>query len=226
MKKTAILVFTFIGLMIVVESAAQKGKKDRLESEIDTVSYAIGVSIGTSVKQQNLPDLNIDKISEAIEDVLNSMELKLTLEQSQMILTDYIKTIQEKLKMENMEKMASFLEENKKNPEVVVLPSGLQYMVIEEGEGQSPLPESQVITHYKGTLLDGTVFDSSYERGEPITLSVSHVIKGWQEALVLMKPGSKWKLFIPPYLGYGDRNAGSIPPNSLLIFEIELIGIE
>ena len=97
---------------------------------------------------------------------------------------------------------------------------------MEEGTGLSPMPESKVNTHYRGTLLDGTVFDSSYDRGEPITFSVNQVIKGWQEALPLMKTGSKWMLFIPPHLGYGDRNSGPIPPNSLLIFEIELIGIE
>ena len=128
--------------------------------------------------------------------------------------------------MERLEEMATFLDENKKKPGVVTLPSGLQYKIIKEGEGPSPLKTSKVKAHYKGTLMDGTVFDSSYERGEPITFGVNQVIKGWQEALVLMKPGAKWMLYIPPYLGYGERNSGPIPANSLLIFEIELISIE
>ena len=226
MKKTAFLTFTLIGLMMVMELSAQRGKKNELENKIDSVSYAIGINIGTSVQQQKLSGLNINKITQAIEEVLNNIETKLTVEQSQQILNDYLTVMQENLGMENKAKMDSFLEENKKKPGVYTLPSGLQYKVIEEGSGLSPMLESKVKTHYRGTLLDGTVFDSSYDRGEPITFSINQVIKGWQEALPLMKTGSKWMLFIPPHLGYGDRNSGPIPPNSLLIFEIELIGIE
>ena len=109
---------------------------------------------------------------------------------------------------------------------MITLPSGLQYKVITEGTGLSPTPKSKVKAHYKGTLVDGTVFDSSYDRGEPIVFGVNQVIRGWQEALVIMKPGAKWILYIPPYLGYGDRDSGPIPANSILIFEIELLSVE
>jgi FKBP-type peptidyl-prolyl cis-trans isomerase FklB len=212
--------------MMVVESSAQKRKKNELTNSTDTISYALGVSIAKSVQQQNIPDLNVDKLLKAIEDVLSNQETKLGVEQSQVLLNDYISALQEKLNMEKMEEMAVYLDENKKNPGVVTLPSGLQYKVLIEGEGLNPSRKSKVKTHYKGTLMDGTVFQSSYESGEPIEFGVNQVIRGWQEALVLMKPGAKWMLFIPPYLGYGDRNTGSIPPNSLLIFEIELISFE
>ena len=226
MKRTAFLVFTLIGLLMILDVSAQRGKKDKLENSIDSISYALGVNIANSVQQQNLTELNIEKISKALEDVLSNQEPKLSLDQSQTLLNDYISALQEKVKLENMEKMAAFLDENKKDSEVVTLPSGLQYKVLKEGVGLSPTHSNKVKAHYKGTLMDGTVFDSSYDRGEPIVLGVSQVIKGWQEALVLMKPGAKWMLYIPPYLGYGDRGTGSIPANSLLIFEIELISIE
>ena len=226
MKRTAFLVFTLIGLIMVVESSAQRGKKDKLENMIDSVSYAIGINFASSLQKQNLSELHINKISQAIEDVFSNQDAKITEEQSQLLIKDYITKVQENLKNENLIKANAFLEENKGNEGVIVLPSGLQYLVLKDGDGINPLPTSKVKTHYKGTLLDGTVFDSSYERGEPITFGVNQVIKGWQEALVLMNPGSKWKLFVPPGLGYGERNTGSIPSNSLLIFEIELIGIE
>lgn len=227
MKNIVLVLLTLIGVIIMQDASAQRSKKQKLENEIDSVSYAIGVSFASSIKSQNISGLNLEKIYLAVDDILkNDQEPNISIKQSQEILTEYFTRLKEKLRKENDEKMTSFLVENKKNPEVVVLPSGLQYIVIEEGAGQSPSPQNKVKTHYKGTLLDGTVFDSSYENGEPITFGITHVIKGWQEALVLMKPGAKWKLFIPPYLGYGDRATGSIPANSLLIFEIELISIE
>jgi FKBP-type peptidyl-prolyl cis-trans isomerase FklB len=226
MRKTAFLVFTLIGLMMVVESSAQRGKKDELTNSVDSISYAFGVSIATTVQQQNISELNVEKLLKAIEDVFGEQETKLTVEYSQTLLNEYISALKEKLELEKLEEMAKFLDENKKKPGVITLPSGMQYKVLKEGTGQSPMPKSKVKTHYKGTLMDGTVFDNSYDRGEPIEFGVSQVIKGWQEALVLMKPGSKWMLYIPPYLGYGDRNSGPIPPNSLLIFEIELLSFE
>ncbi len=226
MRKTAFLVFTLIGLMMVVESSAQRGKKDELTNSVDSISYALGVSIATTVQQQNISELNVEKLLKAIEDVFGEQETKLTVEYSQTLLNEYITALKEKIEMEKLEEMAKFLDENKKNPGVITLPSGLQYKVIKEGTGQSPTPKSKVKTHYKGTFMDGTVFDSSYDRGEPLVFGVNQVIRGWQEALVLMKPGAKWMLYIPPYLGYGERNSGSIPANSLLIFEIELLSVE
>lgn len=226
MRKAAFLVFTLIGLMMVVESSAQRGKKEELTNSVDSISYALGMSIATTVQQQNISELNVEKLLKAIEDVFGEQETKLTIEYSQSLLNEYISALQEKLEMEKLEEMASFFDENKKNPGVITLPSGLQYKVLKEGTGQSPMPRSRVKAHYKGTLMDGTEFDSSYSRGEPLVFGVNQVIRGWQEALVLMKPGAKWILYIPPYLGYGDRDSGPIPANSILIFEIELLSVE
>lgn len=226
MRKTAFLVFTLIGLMMVVESSAQRGKKEELTNSVDSISYAIGVSIATTVQQQNISELNLEKLLKAIEDVFGEQETKLTVKYSQTLLNEYISALKEKLELEKLEEMATFLDENKKKPGVVTLSSGLQYKVLKEGAGQSPMPKSKVKAHYKGTLMDGTVFDNSYDRGEPIVFGVNQVIRGWQEALVRMKPGAKWMLYIPPYLGYGERDSGSIPANSLLIFEIELLSVE
>ena len=226
MKRTVFLVYTLIGILMILDVSAQRGKKVKLENSIDSVSYALGVNIANSLQQQKLTGLNIEKISKALEDVLDNQELKLSLEQSQTLLNDYISVLQAELKLAEMKKMAAFLDENKKDPEVVTLPSGLQYKVLKQGEGISPIRSNKVKVHYKGALMDGTVFDSSYDIGEPIVLGVSQVIKGWQEALVLMKPGAKWMLYIPPYLGYGERGTASIPANSVLIFEVELLSIE
>jgi len=127
----------------------------------------------------------------------------------------------------NLKEGEAFLQENAKREGVVALPSGLQYEVIEEGTGKSPKPGDEVTVHYRGTLVDGTVFDSSYERGEPVTFPVEGVIPGWTEALQLMKEGAKWKLFIPPSLAYGERGAGQvIGPNATLLFEVELISVQ
>jgi FKBP-type peptidyl-prolyl cis-trans isomerase FklB len=225
MKKTVFLVFALIGMLAVLESSAQGGVKNELTNSIDSVSYALGINIGTTLQQQNLSNLNVEKFSDAIRDVFDKKEVVLTLEQSQILLNEYVSAMQAKINAEKMKESDAFFAENKKSPEVITLASGLQYKVINEGEGQNPMPTSKVTTHYKGTLLDGTVFDSSYD-GEPIEFGVNQVIKGWQEALVLMKPGAKWILYVPPYLGYGDRNSGLIPSNSILIFEIELLSFE
>jgi len=225
MKKAFILI-AIITLSLNMSSWAQKGKKNKLENKVDSLSYAIGLSLGKSIKDQHIPDLNTDKIALAIEDILNTNEQKLSLEQSQQIIKTYLTDLQKKQKQDNLIEANEFLEDNRAKANVVVLPSGLQYEILREGKGLSPTRTNKVRTHYKGTLLDGTTFDSSYDRGEPISFGVGQVIKGWQEALQLMKPGSKWKLFIHPDLGYGERATNSIPANSLLIFEIELLNIE
>ncbi len=225
MKKFFIL-FTIATMLFSLSVMAQKGKKNKLENEIDSLSYAIGVSFGHSLKDQHIPELKIEKIALAIDDILNTDEQKLTIEESQKIIMEYLTALQAKQKQKNLIKANEFLEDNRKNPNVVVLPSGLQYEVLREGSGQSPTAANRVKTHYEGTLLDGTVFDSSYDRGEPITFGVTQVIKGWQEALQLMKPGSKWKIYVHPDLGYGERSKSPIPANSVLIFEMELLSIE
>ena len=226
MKKISVVLLIGITLMFSMSLYAQKGKKIKLENEVDSLSYAIGITFGSSLKSQQIPELSIDKITRAIEDIIVSNDPMLSTKESQDIIRNYLTQLQEKQKLENLIKANEFLEDNKKNSDVIVLESGLQYKVIKEGAGQSPISANRVKTHYKGTLLDGTVFDSSYDRGEPISFGVGQVIRGWQEALQLMKPGAKWVLYIHPDLGYGERATGSIPPNSLLIFEIELISVE
>ena len=167
---------------------------------------------------------------QAVEDVLNNNELKLSKEEMQKILTDFQVKEQEELAAaasNNKEIGKKFLEENKAKEGVVTIESGLQYKIIKAGEGEKPKSNSQVVVHYRGTLIDGTEFDSSYSRGEPATLGVNQVIRGWQEALQLMPVGSKWQIYVPSNLAYGERGAGgSIKPNSTLIFDIELLEIK
>jgi FKBP-type peptidyl-prolyl cis-trans isomerase FklB len=151
----------------------------------------------------------------------------MTAEVAQAAIQNYFQGVQEKKMAANVEAGKKFLEENSKKPGVVTLPSGLQYQIIKEGTGPKPGPEDKVTTHYHGTLLNGKVFDSSVERGQPVSFAVNGVIPGWTEALQLMSVGSKWKLFIPSNLAYGERGAGGdIGPNETLIFEVELISID
>jgi FKBP-type peptidyl-prolyl cis-trans isomerase FklB len=224
MKKIFLLVL--LSVMIVAESSAQRGKKDKLENVADSVSYALGVSFATSIQSLKIPDLNLEKIYKAIEDVMESEEAKFTVNESQQVIQAYITELKEIQKKDNLVEANMFLEENKKREGVLVIQEGLQYEVLKEGSGESPTSSSKVKTHYKGTLLDGSVFDSSYDRGQPIDFPLGRVIKGWQEALKLMKPGAKWKLYVHPNLGYGERDTKEIPANSLLIFEIELLSFE
>lgn len=223
MKNILIILILITGFCL--NSQAQR-RKDRLENKADSISYAIGISFANSIQNQHIPELNIEKIALALENVLNDNEPKMTAQDAQKFLQVYLTELKEIQKRDNLIKANEFLESNKKKGNITVLPSGLQYEVINEGQGQSPVLANRVKTHYKGMLLDGTVFDSSYDRGEPIVLGVGQVIDGWKQALQLMKPGAKWKLYIHPDLGYGERATGNIPANSLLIFEIELLSIE
>ena len=167
---------------------------------------------------------------QAVEDVLSNSELKLSKEEMQQILSDFQKKEQEELAAAASNNKASgekFLAENKSKDGVKTTESGLQYKVVTAGEGEKPKASSQVVVHYRGTLIDGTEFDSSYSRGEPATLGVNQVIKGWQEALQMMPVGSKWQIYVPADLAYGQRGAGgTIKPNSTLIFDIELLEIK
>ncbi|MVT40978.1 FKBP-type peptidyl-prolyl cis-trans isomerase [Chitinophaga oryziterrae] len=198
-----------------------------IKTKIDTVSYGIGQDIGSTLKAQGMDSLNYDLLIKAIKDAAKGTTPLLTKDQCNMSISDYL----QKLKAEKMSKNKvvgeQFLAENKTKPGVVTLPSGLQYVILKAGDGPKPTINDKVKTHYHGTLIDGTVFDSSVERGEPISFPVSGVIKGWTEALQLMPVGSKWKLFIPSELAYGDRQAGpKIGPGSALVFEVELLAIE
>ena len=189
----------------------------------------MGIFFGQTVIRQEM-EIDIPAFMQAVEDVLNKNEKKLSDEEMQKIINAYQKKEQEdRIEKSDNDKVdgKKFLAENKKKEGVTVLPSGLQYKIIENSEGEKPLADSRVVVHYRGTLINGTEFDSSYARGEPIELSLNQVIKGWQEALQLMSVGSKWQIVIPSELAYGERGAGRlIGPNSTLIFDIELISIK
>lgn len=236
MKKIVIPVLFFVSL-ISLEGVSQnkccKKKKCKynktmeLKTEMDSISYGLGVSIAQNLKSQGVTELDVVSLSKGLEDVLQGKDLKLAEAEIGAMLNTYMqKKVEEKAK-EVIEEGKKFLEENGKRSEVKTLPSGLQYEIIKEGTGEKPTSLDKVTTHYTGRLIDGTVFDSSVERGQPATFPVGGVIKGWTEALQLMPVGSKWKLYIPYNLAYGERGAGAqIGPYSTLIFDIELISIE
>jgi len=208
--------------------ANQEKSTVAVANDMDQMSYAIGVQIGKSIKSGGI-DINTDVLVAAMGDVFKNRALAMTDEQmmsAQMKLREQVQT--KRAEQVKTEKAAGdkFLAENAKKEGVKTTASGLQYQVLTEGTGASPKPEDEVVVHYKGTLLDGTQFDSSYDRKEPATFGVKGLIPGWVEALQLMKEGGKYKLFIKPELGYGERGQSSIPPNSVLIFEMELIKVK
>lgn len=197
-----------------------------MESELDSVSYAVGLNVAGSLAQGGIDTLNIDMVIAGLMAVMNNEEALLDKATANKIVNDYVMGLREQKAAGVIKEGRDFLAANAKRNGVVTTASGLQYEVVVQGEGPVPTAASKVTTHYKGTLIDGTVFDSSYDRGNPATFDVTRVIKGWTEALQLMPQGSKWKLYIPYELAYGDRAAGpKIPPYSTLIFEIELLEV-
>ena len=196
-----------------------------LKTAQDSLSYAIGLSLANFYKQQGITNINTALVIRAVNDVRNNKP-QLNDQQAQGCISNFIQKSQSEKASGNVKIGQEFLAANKKKPGVVSLPSGLQYMIVKEGTGPKPALTDQVRVHYHGTLIDGRVFDSSVERGQPIELAVNGVIPGWTEALQLMPVGSKWKLFIPSNLGYGDQQAGPmIAPGSTLVFDVELIDI-
>jgi len=215
-----------ICLAIIISSCSDKKSLKSPETEIEEVSYSLGVNVATGVKAQGLEIIDTDQISSAFNDVFEENELKISEEESIKILQDYFTKLQKEKQSKANEEGTKYLEENKKKDGVITTESGLQYEIIKSGNGQKPKSTDQVTVHYHGTLIDGTVFDSSVDRGEPAQFGVTQVIPGWVEALQLMSVGDKWKLTIPSNLAYGERGAGGvIGPGSTLIFEVELIGI-
>lgn len=194
---------------------------------MDKISYALGLSIGNNFRASGIKGLEIDDFIKGINDVFNEAKTAIAFDEAQRLLQAYFKDLQaEKFEM-NKQVGEEFLRINKEKRGVVTLPSGLQYEVLKTGDGQKPGPNDKVRCHYHGTLIDGRVFDSSIERGQPAVFGVSQVIRGWTEALQLMNVGSKWRLFIPSDMAYGAHGAGeAIEPNMTLIFDVELLGIE
>ncbi|MCR4852804.1 MAG: FKBP-type peptidyl-prolyl cis-trans isomerase [Prevotella sp.] len=200
---------------------------------MDKLSYGLGLGIGQQLAQMNIEGLNIDDFAQAIRDVISGSDLKIGHREAQQIVQDYFQKQEEKLNAEREEKGKQakidgerYLAENAKKEGVVVTKSGLQYKVLQEGTGRQPKASDSVRCHYEGFLIDGTVFDSSVQRGEPATFGLQQVIAGWTEGLQLMKEGAKYRFFIPYLLGYGPSGAGqSIPPYATLIFDVELLAI-
>ena len=193
---------------------------------MDKFSYAIGLGIGQNLLGMGAKGIAVDDFTQAIKDVLEGNQTAISHQEAREIVNKYFEELETKMNAANIEQGKAFLEENKKRPNVVTLPSGLQYEVITEGNGKMAKATDQVKCHYEGTLIDGTLFDSSIKRGQPAVFGVNQVIPGWVEALQLMPEGSKWKLYIPSDLAYGAQGAGEmIPPHSALVFEVELIEV-
>ncbi|RKW58742.1 MAG: FKBP-type peptidyl-prolyl cis-trans isomerase [Prevotella sp.] len=201
---------------------------------MDKLSYALGLGIGRQLSQMGAADLNIDDFAQAVKDMIDGKEPQVATAEAQQIVEDFFRKQEERQRAEAAEKYKGaksegekYLSENAKKEGVVTLPSGLQYQVLKEGNGKSPKATDKVVCHYEGMLIDGTMFDSSVQRGEPATFPLNGVIAGWTEGLQLMKEGAKYRFFIPYQLGYGERGAGaSIPPFATLVFDVELIEVK
>ena len=193
---------------------------------MDKISYALGLSIGNNFLSSGIKKVDFDSFLKGMKDVINGGDTDMDYEEAKQVINDYFTKLQDEKLEINLKAGEEFLSINKNKAGVVTLPSGLQYEILKKGDGPKPALTDQVKCHYHGTLIDGTVFDSSVKRGQPATFGVNQVIPGWVEALQLMPVGSKWKLFIPSDLAYGKAGAGqSIEPNSTLIFEVEILDI-
>ena len=219
--------------MVAYSGASFAADAPELKGDKEKISYSIGMDIGGNLRRGSV-EVDPDVLAKGLKDSYGGGKTLLTEVQARQAIEDFQKTLMAK-KAEEMQKLSEknkadgekFLAENAKKEGVKSLPSGLQYKEITPGKGKSPKTTDTVTTHYKGTLIDGTEFDSSYKRGEPISFPVSGVIAGWTEALQLMKEGAKWQLFIPSNLAYGEKGAGrDIGPNATLIFEVELISVK
>ena len=216
----AVVIFTLISLSVFAAT--------EVKTEKQKLSYAMGTYFALGVTQQGM-DIDVPAFIQAVEDALNKNDPQISMKEMQDILTKYKETVARQKSdtiAKNKKAGDAYLAKNKKKEGVIESPTGLQYKILKQGSGEKPAAGSNVTIHYKGTLIDGTVFDSSYDRGEPATLSLGQVIKGWQEALPMMTTGSKWQIYVPAKLAYGDRAASElIGPASTLVFDIELISI-
>jgi FKBP-type peptidyl-prolyl cis-trans isomerase FklB len=206
-------------LLLSIQSNAQ-------ENNMDSLSYSLGVLMAQSLQKQGLSKIDASSFTKGVQDMIGGSELDIDLDDANRFVQEYMQAQQAKQYEGVLKEGKDFLSKNGAREEVTVLPSGLQYEVLQEGTGPKPAPSDKVTVHYHGTLLDGTVFDSSVNRGQPATFGVTQVIQGWVEGLQLMPQGSKWRLYIPYDLAYGERGAGGkIGPYSTLIFDVELLKI-
>jgi len=227
-----IRLWIFVMILFAAYAGAQEGPM--LKTEKDKVNYGIGVGIARNLQRQGI-EVDLDTVIKGMRDILSGAKLAMTEEELDKTMTAFQLEMQKKMQdaskaaaERNRKEGEAFLAENAKKEGVVTLPSGLQYKILKQGEGKKPASQESVECHYRGTLIDGTEFDSSYKRGKPLVVKVDGgIIQGWSEALKLMPVGSKWQLFIPSNLAYGEKGAGSqIGPNSTLIFEVELLAIK
>lgn len=227
MKTIKVLLVCTLSIFLISSCGSDTGKTfpGVTQKQLDSASYAIGVSIGSMIRGTDLGDLNYQKFVEGFKDITSNNPLKLNDEDINRIIMEYLTARSEYSSQASIEEGVAFLEQNKTKAGVKTTASGLQYEILSEGAGAYPTAEDVVEVHYVGTLLSGEVFDSSYDRGESISFALNEVIPGWTEGIQLINEGGKIKLWIPSDLGYGDRGAGSIPPHSLLIFEVDLIKI-
>jgi FKBP-type peptidyl-prolyl cis-trans isomerase FklB len=219
-------IYLFLSLFISINTTTKSMNAQKMKNEVDSVSYSLGVNIGENIKSQ-FPNIDLKNFESGIQDVLSDKkEPKIEGQDAQKVIQEYFTKQQEKASEGKIEEGKAFLAENGIRKEVITLESGLQYEILNSADGPKPTLNDQVTTHYHGTLLDGTIFDSSVDRGQPATFPVSGVIKGWTEALQLMSVGSKWRLFVPYDLAYGEKGASAqIGPYSTLIFDVELLKI-
>jgi FKBP-type peptidyl-prolyl cis-trans isomerase FklB len=224
-RSLVVLAMALAGTAFAQDARELKTPKDKL-------SYALGMNIGSQFKSQSV-DVDPDVFVQALKDVLSGNKALMTEEQARAVMAELQKDMMQKAQAQaaaagekNKAEGQAFLEKNKTAEGVVTLPSGLQYKILKAGDGKKPTLEDSVVCHYRGTLINGTEFDSSYKGNQPATFPVKGVIKGWTEALQLMPVGSKWQLFVPSGLAYGERSNGPIGPNATLIFEVELLSIK
>ena len=214
-------------VLFYVSSCQQEIGKVDLKTDHDSVSYIIGHQIGTQMASSPMTELNVSAVANGMQDAIDELDLFMNEDEANMLITEYMKKTEEVASEVYIVEGEKFLADNMLRKGVNVTESGLQYEILVEGNGEKPTSESQVTVHYHGTLIDGTVFDSSVDGGEPVDFGVGQVIRGWTEVLQLMPTGSKWKVFIPSELAYGanPRPGGPIKPHMALIFDIELISI-
>ena len=214
-----------LGMFSCKKDNSKSPANPKLKDQIDSVSYALGSLVGQDLKSGGFKELDYRILNAALKRALNGDSLTMDKMQATMILQTYAMAEMKKKAKENEKTSEEFLARNKAKAGVITTSSGLQYKVISNGTGPKPAPGQKVKVNYTGKLIDGKVFDSSVQRGQPAEFNVSEVIPGWTEALTMMNVGSKWELYIPPKLGYGEQGNQSIPGNSVLIFEVELLGV-